>query len=376
MIASPGDGCYDQLNHTRQCDLANRERHEYPTASSAALLPQPRAYMSLLQTAQVIDRQKATAYFFLLFSITYGARVVASVPSLFEQALFYSLGMVALSAGRLFNVANPVPFPELLVILADRIRIAVLSSSQLKVPAVDEFLWAFDRNYGYAEMLVGRMFVSLPMVGMFFRTLYFGEMLAIPLMYTVLPATCKRKYGTAVILLGVFLPFLYRICPGAGPIYLLGSQFPFGLPHFAGLHAREIDSTLNATPSGHFGWALLMLWFANRYAGKSMRLISAIFAVGMIVATLGTGEHYVVDLVLSVPFVASVWALVHKQWKLSVVSMIVVIAWCFCLRDGLLLSLPPLVVWILTAVTTAPFALYDGSRHRLPAVSALQVQVS
>jgi hypothetical protein len=96
----------------------------------------------------------------------------------------------------------------------------------------------------------------------------------------------------------------------------------------------------------------------------------------MIVATLGTGEHYVVDLVLSVPFVASVWALVHQQWKLSVVSMIVVIAWCFCLRDGLLLSLPPLVVWILTAVTTAPFALYDGSRHRLPAVSALQVQVS
>jgi hypothetical protein len=179
----------------------------------------------MFATLQAVDRQRATAWFFLAFSTAYGLRILLSMPaSIREQAAFYSLGVIALSVGRLMGVRNPVPCPELLLLAADRIKILCLAS--YKAPAADEFLLAFDRNFGYAEMWVGRLFHLVPLVGRFFETLYFGEMLAIPLLYVALPAEARKKYGAGVILVGAIIPLLYRLCPGAGPGYPT-PQFPF-----------------------------------------------------------------------------------------------------------------------------------------------------
>lgn len=311
----------------------------------------------VLSDLKVLDQKRGTAFCLLLFSLAYGIRVVVLVPSLPQQALFYSLGVVALSVGRLLGVVNPVPFPELLVLIADKIRIEILSL-QMKLPAADEFLLAFDRNFGYAGMFLGKVFCRYPVLAAFFRTLYFGEMLAIPLMYTLLPVDCRKKYGAAIILLGAIIPFMYQICPGAGPLYLLHG-FPYELPGLAFPHVRRISAALNTTPSGHFGWALMMFWFANKYATKPVRIAAGLYAVVMVIATLGTGEHYIIDLVLSVPFTAGILALVHKQWKFAAVTMIAVVVWCFALRVGLALVFPPLVAWILAGATVAVFGLYE-----------------
>jgi len=309
----------------------------------------------MFATLQAVDRQRATAWFFLAFSTAYGLRILLSMPaSIREQAAFYSLGVIALSVGRLMGVRNPVPCPELLLLAADRIKILCLAS--YKAPAADEFLLAFDRNFGYAEMWVGRLFHLLPMVGRFFETLYFG---AIPLLYTALPAEARKKYGAGVILVGAIIPLLYRLCPGAGPGYLL-PNFPFAVPALLHPHARMIEAALNTTPSGHFAWALLMFWFANRYAGRAVRIAAGCFALAMAIATLGTGEHYVIDLVVSVPFTASIWAAVHGQYRLAAIAMAVTAVWCVALRDGAALSIAPGWVWVLTAGTIAPFALYRG----------------
>ncbi len=310
----------------------------------------------LFSSLKVLDQKKAAAYFLLLFSLAYGIRVVVLVPSLPEQALFYSLGIVALSIGRLLGVVNPVPFPELLVILADTIRIKVLAFQ--RIPAADEFLLAFDRNFGFAGMFVGKVFYSFPIVSAFFRTLYFGEMLAVPLLYTILPVGCRKRYGAAIILLGAIIPFMYRVCPGAGPLYLLPG-FPYEAPGSAFPHLKQIDAPLNTTPSGHFGWALMMFWFANKYATKPVRIAAGLYAVVMAIATLGTGEHYIIDLVLSVPFTACIWALVHKQWKFAATAVIAVVVWCVALQGGLALLLPPLVAWISVGATVAVFGLYE-----------------
>jgi hypothetical protein len=278
----------------------------------------------MFATLQAVDRQRATAWFFLAFSTAYGLRILLSMPaSVREQAAFYSLGVIALSVGRLMGVRNPVPCPELLLLAADRIKILCLTS--YKAPAADEFLLAFDRNFGYAEMWVGRLFHLLPMVGRFFETLYFGEMLAIPLLYTALPAEARKKYGAGVILVGAIIPLLYRLCPGAGPGYLL-PNFPFAVP---------------------------------------ARIAAGCFALAMAIATLGTGEHYVIDLVVSVPFTASIWAAVHGRYRWAAIAMAVTAVWCVALRDGAALSIAPGWVWVLTAATIAPFALYDAAERRL-----------
>ena len=170
----------------------------------------------VLSDLRELDQKKSMAYYFLLLSLVYGIRVVVLVPSLPQVALFYSLGVVTLSVGRLLGVVNPVPFPELFYCLGMRILFGVLNS-QPKLPATDEFLLAFDRNFGYAGMLVGKVFYTFPTLSAFFHTIYFGETLAIPLMYTMLPVECRRRYAAAVILMGAIIPFMYRICPGATP---------------------------------------------------------------------------------------------------------------------------------------------------------------
>ena len=310
--------------------------------------------------AQAVDSRKTAAYGYLLFSIALTFRILLSLTDLsdFEPAAFFSIGILTLSIGRLCGVRNPVPAPEMIIILAALVKNAFLSA--LKVPAVDEFLLAFDRNFGYAEMIAGRIFFAAPSVNRFFVMVYYGEMIAIPLAYTLLPFTVRKRYGGAVLLLGVLIAPMYRICPGAGPAYLLHHGFPWSAaevcrlhPNLLAPHTRIIHAPLNTPPSGHVAWALLIFWFARKYAGKSVWMGAAAFLALMCMATLGTGEHYLIDLVLSLPFTACVWALVHGQPRAAVISMAVLVVWLIALREGWALLIPPLAAWILTAVTVA-----------------------
>jgi hypothetical protein len=81
--------------------------------------------------------------------------------------------------------------------------------------------------------------------------------------------------------------------------------------------------------------------------------------VGTCLATLSMGEHYIIDLVLSVPLAAFVWALVHRQWRRAAIPLAAVLPWLVSLREGWVLSVPPVLVWILTGATIAPVLLYE-----------------
>lgn len=63
------------------------------------------------------------------------------------------------------------------------------------------------------------------------------------------------------------------------------------------------DAPRNCMPSLHVAWAILLAI----YAPKWMRWPMALFAALTAVATVGIGEHYVIDLVAAVPFT---WAIV------------------------------------------------------------------
>jgi hypothetical protein len=190
-------------------------------------------------------------------------------------------------------------------------------------------------------------------------------MLAVTLLYLALPGTAaRRRFVAAVVLAAITILPMYAICPGAGPKYLLGDRFPWWVPDLSQAHAGVVMPVLNAAPngmnaipSGHFAWALLIFWFARKHCARAVRTAAGIFMVLTCLATLGTGEHYIVDLILSVPFAAGIWALAHRQWRFAAIAFAVVLIWLVALREAWALAIPPVLVWLLTGITVGPFVV-------------------
>jgi len=287
--------------------------------------------------------------------------------------------MLAISIGRFHGVRPPYPAPELCIFSYPfffGISVVNLYPST-NVLAFDELFLAFDRNFGYVGLVIGGLFRQTPVLEWLLTFVYISLMLAVALFFLALPSqTVRKKFVAAVALMGLLLVPLYALCPGAGPLYLLQDNFPWQVPDLLQPQARIIPPSvtvqgsrtvtmvpLNAAPSGHIAWALLMFWFSRKYCGRALQIACGIFLVLTCLATLGTGEHYLVDLFLAVPFTAGLWALVHRQWRFAGIALLVVILWLVGLREGWTLTMPPLLIWLSTGSIVAFFSLYDSDRQ-------------
>jgi hypothetical protein len=278
---------------------------------------------------------------------------------------FSALGMVVLSFRRLYGVRPSVPAPELYIFVYALVVNTFINHLPYQVRSLDRQLYFFDYNFGYAGMAVGKAYRLWSLAGGILGLTYNSLMLAVTVCYLALPgASTQRRFVAAVVLAGTLILPLYLVCPAAGPKYLLRDAFPWHVPDAAqppGAAAmppmNPSPDGMNAIPSGHFAWALLIFWFARHYGGKLALWTAGVYAALTAFATLGTGEHYVIDLVLSVPFAAWIWALVHRHWSFAGVALAVVLAWLTALREEWALSIPPAAVWLFAAATIAVFAL-------------------
>jgi len=111
---------------------------------------------------------------------------------------------------------------------------------------------------------------------------------------------------------GTLASLLYLLCPGTGPSHIFRDAFPSALPDPGilplNLAAFAPLSPRNAMPSLHFAWAV-MLWRSVKGARPSLRRGAAAFACLTALATVGSGEHYVIDLIAAVPFLVALEAL-------------------------------------------------------------------
>jgi hypothetical protein len=69
-----------------------------------------------------------------------------------------------------------------------------------------------------------------------------------------------------------------------------------------------VKGARNAIPSLHMAWVLLV-WWNSKGLSLWIRAIALAFVVFTILATMGIGEHYFVDLVVAFPFALMVQAL-------------------------------------------------------------------
>jgi hypothetical protein len=148
---------------------------------------------------------------------------------------------------------------------------------------------------------------------------YNGILIAMALAHSV---QVKRE-GPGGNRFGILLGFLaiavagsaiYHLFPAVGPIYAFPDFFPahpLPMSVMSRVHLAPffLDPNFprNAVPSLHFSWVLFMWWNLRRY-GRSLEAASLIFVALTILGTLGLGEHYLVDLVISFPFTLLIFA--------------------------------------------------------------------
>jgi hypothetical protein len=207
------------------------------------------------------------------------------------------------------------------------------------------------------------------------------------LFYIGLPLTLAAAYGghlrarsknALAVALGLLIAgplgiFFYNLLPANGPRYLFEfllpnhpRAFPLNpLPMALAMRfqpdAMPIPGFCNAIPSLHMAWALLAWWY-SKGLGLGVRLFTLTFVVFTFAATLGTGEHYFVDLVVAVPFALMVEAGV--QYSISfrdprrlyafLGGLMMTLVWIallsFCYR---LWWISPAVPWACVAATLA-----------------------
>jgi hypothetical protein len=224
----------------------------------------------------------------------------------------------------------------------------------------DFLLYRFDTSLGLAPgASVTSVFRKLPWVrtGSIFA---YAGLLVFPPLYHAWASyrgkAAKIHLLHAFAIAGVAGSLLYQICPAVGLIVTFGQQFPDRLPALAAVPTQAFMSASvhNAMPSMHMTWALL-IWVAAWELGWFAVAIASGFVVFTGFATVGFGEHYLIDLIVAVPLVMMIRGVCASRHKLTVVGLAMVVAWTVYLRTGIQVPAPLNGLLVIATVATPAY---------------------
>lgn len=317
---------------------------------------------------------------YFVLGVPFGGDFVKAFTGL---GAFLGLGsLVTMSSNRILGRA-----PDQSAALRDAFLIPVFSLvagivmdqvGKWNPPTYDLFLYSFDRSLGFAPGSdVASLFKTIPILGAAAGITY-AFLLLFPPFYHAW--TIHRRTSTGINLMhafaigGVCGAILYQVCPAIGPLYCFGrGLFPFHMPEPADLNVALYPGTgiHNAMPSMHMTWALLVWWSAWELTPLA-RWIASVFVALTFLSTLGSGEHYLVDLIVAVPLALTIESIC--AWKLDrrgalrglLTGFGFTIGWLALLRTSAGAHLPVFAAWTLTLATIAVTAgVQFGLRRRL-----------
>jgi len=173
---------------------------------------------------------------------------------------------------------------------------------------------------------------------------------------------------------------LYHLFPVIGPASNFIGSYPY--PALFG----HDPGPRNAMPSCHTAW-VVMAFLTSRGMHWSIRAVIAVAAIGTMIATLGTGAHYLTDLVVACPFVLLVRAVCAIELSLMAPERIgpalsgagMIAAWGLAVLGVVApAAIPGLVPAAMLATVVASFwlehklALAERRASRFPAAAAMQ----
>ena len=235
---------------------------------------------------------------------------------------------------------------------------------------LDLYLLSFDGSLRtQLAFSAGQLYARFPALHVSALIAYIG--LAIPITTIYAGRLLRFKEGAfpamlAFLITGPIGILFYNLFPACGPSSLFGQAFPFhpfplaDLPRVVS-EPVAIQGARNAIPSLHLAWTLLAWWYSKGLS-RAERVVAFAFLALTAFATLGTGEHWFVDLVVAFPFALFIDALCayHVSWKDSrrlltiLASLGVTLAWLVSLRYGpKVFWISPIVPWTLSAATIA-----------------------
>ena len=190
---------------------------------------------------------------------------------------------------------------------------ALSLANVLYAKTFDLYLYVFDGSFGFQpSFLMGRAMAASSLLRVACLLTYISLPFVMALVYALrLPKGTERPSWdiiTLFLLAGLGGWALYNVVPATGPVYVFADSFPWrSLPYkslprlFLELVPVNSDIPRNAIPSLHMAWAMLLYW-NTKGLSRGLRYFLAIYVGMTVVSTLGTGEHYFVDLVAGVPF--------------------------------------------------------------------------
>jgi len=154
-------------------------------------------------------------------------------------------------------------------------------------------------NHRWVQVLSGWCYLALALVG--------SGLYAVSLRGRtghVLPAELLWGWAAA----GAIGAIGYLLVPAVGPRFVF-REWPWHMPDATGTYATPLlPIPRNAMPSLHATWALLICWGAREAPGWVKWLLGP-WLVLTLLATVGAGGHYVIDVVAALPLTwVAAWA--------------------------------------------------------------------
>ena len=190
--------------------------------------------------------------------------------------------------------------------------------------ALDLYLLPFDASLGFQPSFVlGQWFARWQWFRILCLLFYVG--LPLPLAAAYAGQLRRRSgiawsAGIAFLITGPMGVVFYNIFPANGPHNMFGTHFPFEPMSAEAIHRLLLEPIVlpgyhNAIPSLHMGWVMLAWWY-SRGLSLGTRIFAGMFVVFTVLSTMGTGEHWMVDLVVGFPFALLVSALADTRSRL------------------------------------------------------------
>ncbi len=247
-------------------------------------------------------------------------------------------------------------------------------TEKLHPKTFDLFLYSFDSSLRVQiSFLTGQFLLK----NLWLRTASLAIYISLPLPLALVYASqLRRQKGKALAVMIAFLAtgpvgvLCYNMLPACGPVHLFGAAFPWSPLSTADAMQLNIvpvitEGARNAIPSLHMTWVLLV-WWNSRGLSRWVRVIAMIYVALTVLATLGTGEHYFIDLVVAFPFSLAVQALSsysiptsHRDRRVAFVfGTFATLIWLALLSFNVkIFWISPIIPWSMIAVTIAPSIL-------------------
>lgn len=261
--------------------------------------------------------------------------------------------------------------PALLFVTSDWGSTILLGWTERANPKVlDLYLLSFDSSLRVQiAFLTGQAYALSPWFKNAGMAFYIGLPMVIAMVYAGQLLRDRKQAASAMLAFLITGPvgvLFYNLLPAVGPIHIFLGQFPWKpIPTEQAtrllVEPIAVAGLRNCMPSLHMTWVLLAWWYSR---GLSVweRGIAMAFVVFTAFATMGIGEHYLVDLVVAFPFAVFLQGLCalglegHDRARVTAVlyGLLLTLAWIVALRFSLkIFWMSPAIPWACCALTVA-----------------------